>query len=67
MAKIMQPYGMQLNTGDQFSVMYDLQNSHLSFYNSGGRTNEECKNYDGLDFTDLTRYSSVAGLSQIMR
>ncbi len=67
MARDMPPYGLQLNTGDQFSVMYDLQNSHLSFYNSGGRTNGECKNYDGLDFTDLTRYSSVAGLSQIMR
>ncbi|MGH7907952.1 MAG: DUF1329 domain-containing protein, partial [Candidatus Binataceae bacterium] len=66
-AREMPGYGIQMNTGDQFSVMYDLQNSHLSFYNSGGRTNKECKNYDGRDFTNLTRYSSVAGLSTIMR
>lgn len=62
--------GIQLDSEQQFNVMWDLQGNHLSMYNSGypaGRTNDECKNYDGEDFTNVNRYSSVAALNEIMR
>ncbi|MGH7906806.1 MAG: DUF1329 domain-containing protein, partial [Candidatus Binataceae bacterium] len=51
----------------------DLQNSHLSFYtfsDSHGRSygfNEACKNHQGMNFDDVKRYSTTAGLAQILR
>jgi len=62
--------GVQLDSEQQFNVMYDLQNNHLSMYNSGypgGKTNDDCKNYDGEDFSNANRYSSVTALNEIMR
>jgi hypothetical protein len=53
-----------------WGVMIDVQNSHLThvdFGHHGLFVNQDCGNADGHDFTDIGRYSSVRGLSQIMQ
>jgi hypothetical protein len=59
--------GMQMAGNNLIIVMYDFQNSHMTASMMKPRHNEDCANFDGLDCTDVRRYSSVAGLSQIMR
>jgi hypothetical protein len=62
--------GLQAFSWQLFSVMYDLQASHLSMYNSSNpptKTNQDCKEYDGEDYTNINRYSKVSGLTEIMR
>ncbi len=53
-----------------WGVMIDVQNSHLThvdFGHHGFFVNQDCANADDHDFTDIGRYSSVRGLSQIMQ
>jgi hypothetical protein len=53
-----------------WGVMIDIQNAHLThvdFGHNGFYANQDCANADGHDFTDIGRYSSVRGLSQIMQ
>jgi hypothetical protein len=53
-----------------WGVMLDIQNAHLThvdFGHHGFYANQDCANADGHDFTDIGRYSSVRGLSQIMQ
>jgi len=62
--------GIQGSSGQLFSVIYDQQGDHLSMYTNGDpptRTNQNCKQYDGEDYTNLNRYSRVSGLNEIMR
>lgn len=53
-----------------WGVMLDLQNAHIThvdFGHHGFYSNQGCADADGHDFTDIGRYSSVRGLSQIMQ
>ncbi|HTW86366.1 MAG TPA: DUF1329 domain-containing protein [Candidatus Binataceae bacterium] len=62
--------GVQVFSWQLFSVMYDMQADHLSMYNSSfpaTKTNDNCKNYDGEDYTNVNRYSKVSALNEIMR
>jgi hypothetical protein len=62
--------GLQGQAWRLFSVMYDQQNAHLSMYTGGFpeiKTNQDCKDYDGEDYTNVNRYAKVSGLTEIMR
>jgi Protein of unknown function (DUF1329) len=53
-----------------WGVMIDVQNSHLThvdFGHHGFYVNQDCANAAGNNYTDIGRYSSVRGLSQIMQ
>lgn len=64
--------GMQLNTGNEVQTYWDIQKGHLSSWitsGSGGKgivNGEACRNLDGVNYYDM-QYSSVGGLTQIMR
>ncbi|MGH7837309.1 MAG: DUF1329 domain-containing protein [Candidatus Binataceae bacterium] len=47
--------------------MYDLQNDHMTFVTLPMVANEQCRNVNGADLTDISRYFSAGGLQQIMR
>jgi hypothetical protein len=59
--------GMQMAGNNLVITMYDVQNKHLTASMLKPRHNQQCKNYEGVDYTDVRRYSSVTGLSQVMR
>ncbi|MGH6679263.1 MAG: DUF1329 domain-containing protein, partial [Bradyrhizobium sp.] len=53
-----------------WGAMLDVQNGHLThvdFGPDGFAAGKECASDDGHNFMDVGRYSSVAGLNQIMR
>jgi hypothetical protein len=57
-----------INNG--WGVMIDVQNTHLTHVDFGPHgfwANQDCANVNGHNFTDAGQYSSVKGLSQIMR
>jgi hypothetical protein len=54
-------------TNNGVGGFWDMQNSHLSSVMLPTAANEDCRNVGGEDFTDLGRWGSVSGLSQIMR
>jgi Protein of unknown function (DUF1329) len=65
--------GMQFYTGNSVETMWDITRNHLTFFvtagpgNKGLVTNEACRNVDGVNYDDVKRYSSVGGLTQVMR
>ncbi|MBF6567683.1 MAG: DUF1329 domain-containing protein [Candidatus Binataceae bacterium] len=59
--------GMQMAGNNILITMYDMQNNHLTSSMLKPGHNQQCKSYQGVDYTDVHRYSSVTGLSQIMR
>lgn len=64
--------GMQIPTQNFIAAMWDTQNSHVTvtITNDNGdynRHNEECRSYRGENFDDVKKYSSTAGLSEILR
>ena len=65
--------GMQFETGNFINGIYDFQNSHLTVTTTSNpqglwdQNNEDCRNYNGVNYDDVRKYSSVAGLSQVMR
>ncbi len=66
--------GMQLETGNFWQAMYDLQNDHMTAAQTSdplGRwdvANEDCKSAGGIDYYDnVKEYSTAAGLAQVMR
>jgi len=59
-------------TNDGWGIMFDVQNMHLTRVVLSGKhgavkANDDCKDLDGVDYTDSTRYASVRGLAEIMR
>lgn len=54
-------------TNNGVGGFWDVQNSHLSSVMLPTSANDNCRNVGGEDFTDLGRWGSVTGLSQIMR
>jgi hypothetical protein len=65
--------GMQYETGNWIQTMWDIERSHLSSSitargNSRGQVNNRlCRNVDGVNYDDVQRYSTVGGLTQVMR
>ncbi len=65
--------GLQLGTGNEIEVMWDVQKNHASLYLTAGPTgvglvaNDQCRNLNGVDYNDLKRYSTPAGLTEVMR
>jgi hypothetical protein len=59
-------------TNGGWGELFDVQNQHLTWVHLSGptgpfRANADCRNVNGVDLTDPTRYGSVRGLSEIMR
>ncbi|MBF6567877.1 MAG: DUF1329 domain-containing protein [Candidatus Binataceae bacterium] len=65
--------GMQIPTQDFIAAMWDVQNAHTTVtitnddHGNYNRHNEECRNYKGENFDDVKKFSSTAGLSEILR
>jgi hypothetical protein len=65
--------GVQAETGNFIQLMYDQQNDHMTAaitadeHGQADVNNSACTNYDGINYTNVERYSSVAGLSEILR
>lgn len=48
--------------------MYDIQNDQMTFVTLGEvNGGSRCQSVNGTDFTNINRYASTRGLSQIMR
>ncbi len=47
--------------------IFDVQNEHMTFVTLPMYANEQCQNVNGADMTNINRYFSVNGLSEIMR
>lgn len=54
-------------TNNGWGGIYDVQNEHFTFVILPMVANEQCRNVNGRDMTNINRYFSVSGLSQIMR
>lgn len=67
------PDGVALYSTQFIAIMWDVQASHLTAFLSAGpngkhmKAGDDCKNYDGIDFTDVAKYSSVEALNGILR
>ncbi len=67
------PEGIQLNTGNNIETMWDTGSGHLTIWltsGSGGRglvNQQACRNLNGVNYDDVQQYSTVGGLTQIMR
>ncbi|MBF6569971.1 MAG: DUF1329 domain-containing protein [Candidatus Binataceae bacterium] len=65
--------GMQAETGNLIESVYDMQNGHSSIAIStdpeGGwvHNNQACRNYQGVNYDNVARYSTAAGLAQVLR
>ncbi|HTW88757.1 MAG TPA: DUF1329 domain-containing protein [Candidatus Binataceae bacterium] len=65
--------GIQWETNNTIETVWDPDRRHMSWWATtgpGGRgilAKERCRNVDGEDYDDLQRYSSVSGLTQVMR
>ncbi|MGH7906447.1 MAG: DUF1329 domain-containing protein [Candidatus Binataceae bacterium] len=54
-------------TNNGVSGFWDMQNDHMTSLILPFTANDGCRNVQGRNFTDMGRYGSVGGLSQIMR
>jgi hypothetical protein len=65
--------GPQVGTGNEIEVMWDVQKNHASLYLTAGPSgkglvaNDQCRNLDGENYDDLKRYTTPAGLTEVMR
>ncbi len=65
--------GLQFEDGNFVEEMWDLQNDHLTAGASSGpeggwiHADEECRDYEGTDFSVVNKYNTVQALSQVMR
>jgi hypothetical protein len=59
--------GTQLMAWKVIGPMIDFQNSHMTLMQLDDAANEDCKNYNGTNYTDTNRYSSITGLNEILR
>jgi hypothetical protein len=66
--------GTQFFTGNSIETMWDISKSHLSFFVTAGPdrkgalvANEACRDVDGVNYDDVKRYSTIGGLTQVMR
>ncbi len=66
--------GKQFFAGNAIETMWDISKNHLSFFVTAGPdgkgglvANEACRNVDGVNYDDVKRYSTVGGLTQVMR
>jgi Protein of unknown function (DUF1329) len=65
--------GLQVGTGNEIEIMWDVQKNHASLYLTAGPSgkglvaNDQCRNLDGENYDVLKRYSTPAGLTEVMR
>ena len=59
--------GNDIWTNNGWGAIYDIQNEHMTFVALPLYAGDACKNINGMDYTNISRYFTVAGLSQIMR
>jgi len=65
--------GMQLNTGNNVEATWNIESGHLTLWltsGPGGRglvNQQACTNLNGVNYDDVQQYSTVGGLTQIMR
>ncbi len=65
--------GMQLASGNTIETAWNIQTGHLTAWitsGPGGRgliNQQACTNVDGVNYDDVQQYSTVGGLTQIMR
>jgi len=65
--------GMQFNTGNNIETSWDIRAIHLSTWLTSGSSGrglvnqQACRNLDGVNYDDIQQYSTVGGLTQIMR
>jgi hypothetical protein len=65
--------GIQWETNNTIETVWDPERKHMSWWATtgpGGRgifANEKCRNVDGENYDDVQRYSTVGGLTQVMR
>jgi hypothetical protein len=59
--------GNDIWTNNGWGSIYDVQNEHVTFVALPLYAGDACKNLNGVDYTNINRYFSVSGLSQIMR
>jgi len=64
--------GIQLNSGNEVQTYWDIRAGHLSTYVTAGSSGKglvnqgACRNLNGVNYDDM-QYSTVGGLTQIMR
>lgn len=65
--------GMQFGTGNAIEASWNAQSGHMTVWitsGPGGRglvNQKACTNVDGVNYDDVQQYSTVGGLTQIMR
>jgi len=65
--------GVQYSNGNSIETMWDINRNHLSSFFTAqpggiGMVNgAACRNVDGVNYDDIQAYSTVGGLTQIMR
>ncbi|MGH7905714.1 MAG: DUF1329 domain-containing protein [Candidatus Binataceae bacterium] len=65
--------GMQFETGNLIERVYDMQSAHFSIVVSSDprgnwdHNNGECKNYNGMNYDNVVKYSTAAGLALVLR
>ncbi len=64
---------IQFDSGNAIETMWDLDKHHLSAFITAtpeGKSvvaNDACRNVDGVNYDDIERFCTPAGLSQVMR
>lgn len=65
--------GVQYSNGNAIETMWDIDKMHLTGFVTampsgiGIVTGEQCRNLDGVNYDDVAQYSTVGGLTQVMR
>ncbi|MGH7931939.1 MAG: DUF1329 domain-containing protein [Candidatus Binataceae bacterium] len=59
--------GNDIWTNNGWGSIYDVQNEHMTFVALPLYAGDTCKNLNGVNYTDINRYFSVNGLSQLMQ
>ncbi|MGH7905218.1 MAG: DUF1329 domain-containing protein, partial [Candidatus Binataceae bacterium] len=65
--------GMQYETGNWIQTIWNFDADHLTSTvtadtaGGGERNNQDCRNVDGANYDNIERYSTVDGLTQVMR
>ncbi len=54
-------------TNGGYAVIYDLQAQHMGWVSLAFAGNQDCRNVDGVDYTNIEHFSSLSALASIMR
>jgi hypothetical protein len=65
--------GIQYSNGNVIEAMWDIDKNHCTLFvttmpgGTGIRNGKACRNVDGVNYDDINQYSTVGGLTQVMR